>query len=74
MSLNHTIKMLETLKQYKASEITMNIDGNDGKPLLSICYKDGFYELKSLSTFEVETCIDIDSAVALIDKLMNVTF
>jgi len=73
MSLDHTIKMLETLKQYKSSEINMVLDGSDGVPLLSISYNDGCYELKSLYTSIVETCDDIESAITLIERLMNVT-
>lgn len=73
MSLNHTLKMLETLKEYKTSDINMNIDGNDGRPLVSICYKNGCYELKCLNTSIVETCNDIESAINFIDKLKNVS-
>lgn len=73
MSLDHTIRMLETLEQYKTSEINMVLDGNDGVPSMSICYKDGCYELKSLYTSIVEKCADIDCAIIIIEKLLNLT-
>lgn len=73
MSLDHTIRMLETLKQYKTSEIIMVLNGTDGLPLLSISYNEGCYELKSLYTSVVETCYDIDTAIIIIEKQLNVT-
>lgn len=72
MSLEYTKTMLQTLKQYHASEINMIINGNDDKPLLLICFKDGCYELKSLNTSVVEICDDINSTIFTINKLMNV--
>lgn len=73
MSLDHTIKMLETLKEYQTSDINMNIDGNDGSPLVSICYKNGCYELKCLNTSTIETCDDVESVINFIDKLKKVS-
>lgn len=72
MSLEYTKTMLQTLKQYHTSEINMIINGCDEKPLLSICFKDGCYELRSLNTSVVEICDDINSTIFTINKLMNV--
>ena len=73
MSLDHTVKMLETLKEYQTSDINMNIDSNDGRPLMSICYRNGCYQINCLNTSIVEACDDIESAINFIYKLKNVS-
>ncbi|KAB7672046.1 hypothetical protein [Bacillus sp. B1-b2] len=72
MSLDHTKTMLKTLKQYHTSEINVLLNGKDGTPILTICYKDGCYELKNLITSVTETCDDIDDTIYSINRFMNV--
>jgi hypothetical protein len=71
MSLDHFKKMLETLKQYDACEISLTFNNKERIPLLSVCYENNCYEITYLDTQITDIYHDIKSTISVIDKVMQ---
>jgi hypothetical protein len=67
MSLSYIKSMLETIRKFERSEITLHFFENDIH-ILSVCYNDYFYQLTYLDSVLIEIYPDLESTVQAISK------
>ena len=74
MSLDHTKLMLETLRQFHKSAISLTLINNDQTIQLSVSYKNKCYEFSELNSQEIiETHDNMESALLAIELLTQNT-
>jgi hypothetical protein len=71
MSLDYTKTLLQTLKQYQSSQITLTFNNKSHIPLMSVCCLNNLYQVFYLESQLTETYEDIESAIFAIEKTVK---
>lgn len=67
MLRKHSIQMLETLKQYRHSEISITVHNSANLPALQVSYTDEAFSIINLETLQTETFEDMTDALQAIE-------
>ncbi|MFS0634482.1 hypothetical protein AB1K84_01150 [Mesobacillus foraminis] len=70
MSLDYTKLMLQTLKQYHKSDITLTFTNEEDVPVLSVSYLSNYFHVKNLNSSVVESYSELYPAVDYIEHSM----
>ncbi|MBT2757020.1 hypothetical protein J7E71_13815 [Mesobacillus foraminis] len=70
MSLDYTRLMLQTLKQYHKSDITLTFTNEEDVPVLSVRYLSNYFHVKNLNSSVVESYSELYPAVDYIEHSM----
>ncbi|MBM7694856.1 hypothetical protein JOC77_004335 [Peribacillus deserti] len=74
MSFDLARIMLTTLKQYSNCEISLTFNDNNQQPVLSVCYKEKFFEVTNIQTLVVDRYENIESTIVAIDNVIKDNF
>jgi hypothetical protein len=71
MSSNYTKTMLQTLKQYQNSQITLTFNNKFQIPQVTVCCFNNSYKVFHLESQLTETYEDIETAMTAIERTIN---
>ncbi len=70
MSLDYTKLMLQTLKQYHKSDITLTFTNEEDVPVLSVRYLSNYFHVQNLNSSVVESYSELYPAIDYIEHSM----
>lgn len=71
MSLDHTKLMLQTLKQFHKSDITLTFTDEEDVAVVSVTYLSNYFHVKDLNSLFVESHCDLPSTIDAIEQTMK---
>ncbi len=66
MSLAHTKSLLETMRYFSRTEISLTFKKEDQTPILSVCFKNNQFEITYLKSQNIELYDNLESVLTII--------